>query len=108
MEIDEIVEAIKLSRISKVWKDPVKARNYGEGGWLIALFLGMFLVFTIFIWDIEKDFDKDDIIELDKFKKIAYQNMNCDSLKRTLLDVEDLPYSSLVIDLQSQILARCY
>ena len=48
MEKDEIVEAFKLSRISKVWKDPQKAKDWGEMGWIMAFIFGM--AFVILIW----------------------------------------------------------
>ncbi len=104
---DEIVEAFKLSRIDKVWKDPHRAKNWGEMGWM--LFTIVLIAFLIVAWFdlLDMDFESRDSIELDKFKQIAYENMNCQSLKQTLLDVEALPYTSLALDLQSQILARC-
>ena len=107
MEKDEIVEAFKLSRIDKVWKDPHRAKNWGEMGWM--LFTMVLIAFLIIAWFdlLDIDYESKGSIELDEFKHIAYNNMDCSALKQTLLDVEALPYTSLAIDLQSQILARC-
>ena len=105
--IDKIARAVRNKKISKVWKDPKKAQIWGEGGWLVALSVGMISIMFFAIFDISEDFNIEIRQSDNEFRQVALSNMDCGGLKQTLLDLESDTKNESNWDVEKQILARC-
>ncbi len=104
--ISKIAKAVRLERISNTWKDPKKAQAVGIVLIVTCIYAVMFLVIFIAFPDV---FPLDQNKDWNEFKNIALENMDCYSLKLTLLDVEksEFDFKNIPDDIKSQILARC-
>ena len=109
MDKNEIKDVIKEYRAkdikeNSIWRDPRKAKDYGETGWIVVIFLLAALI--VVAWgfgEIKDNYKNDD------FEKLLLKNIDCQSLKQTLLELEDFDYIYYGTrdKIHSQLLARC-
>ena len=106
--IEKIANAVRNKRISDRWQDPKTAERWGSMGWNIATILGVITFMAVALTSLTVGLDSEYEAGDTEYKKISLANMNCETLKKTLLDLEAsendyVPSASV----QKQITARC-
>lgn len=106
--IEKIANAVRNKRISDRWQDPKKAEFWGGLGWFVAAFLGLGIFLTIAGATMFNNYEDDLQEGNDIYQKISIANMDCEALKKTLVDLE-ASESDYVPDysVEKQIIARC-
>lgn len=105
-DVQKIADAVRLSRISKTWKDPKKAAVWGELGWVLFI---LTVVFVVVIYFAGNDFFIHDDQEAEYIKN-SIHIMDCQSLKTTLLSLnadESIVYNKILNDIKTEIIGRC-
>ena len=106
--IKKIADAVKTAHISDRWKNPKKAEFWGGLGWYIAFVAVMASFVAIAGALLFSDWDEAQQTASETYKTISLANMDCESLRQTMLDLEKSKVNYLPsYDVEKQIISRC-
>lgn len=106
--IEKIANAVKNKRISDRWQDPKTAERWGSAGGNVALIVGVITVLAVALTSMYADLDTKYEDGNEIYQKISLTNMDCKTLKKTLIDLEASESDYVPsLSVEKQIIARC-
>lgn len=104
--IKKIADAVKLARISDVWKNPKKAQAYGQMGWIVAIISVYAVLLLVAVVITEPDIFGTD----SESQNIMLDNLSCNGLRNVWFELknsDDVSNKKILDDIQDQIIVRC-
>lgn len=108
-QIKDVIEEWRNRNIreNSIWRNPRKAKDVGEAGWLLFGFTAIVAIIALAGSNSLEEFTTD--YDALKFRDIAIQNMDCTELKdiSLIVESENFRWQATRDKITAQLLARC-